>query len=178
MITPCLPLCAAVCALTGLGGAPAAPIGGSRAKFAPFDRGYEDERRSGIKSWRRFRRYGRPQLPAVRAVYGGFQVVGFWRLFQGICSRLASAAPEPPMVAGFSAASNVTLTKIGVKNMSESKERLTYRPEPETRQKIEQWYEADNCRSMNDSSTRPSASTRTTSQPAATICSPWRSPPP
>ena len=33
--------------------------------------------------------------------------------------------------------------------MSESKERLTYRPEPETRQKIEQWYEADNCRSMN-----------------------------
>ena len=34
--------------------------------------------------------------------------------------------------------------------MSESKERLTYRPEPETRQKIEQWYEADNCRSMNE----------------------------
>ena len=30
----------------------------------------------------------------------------------------------------------MTLTKIGVKNMSESKERLTYRPEPETRQKI------------------------------------------
>ena len=34
--------------------------------------------------------------------------------------------------------------------MSENKERLTYRPEPETRQKIEQWYEADNCRSMNE----------------------------
>ena len=34
--------------------------------------------------------------------------------------------------------------------MSESKERLTYRPEPETRQKIEQWYEADNCSSMNE----------------------------
>ena len=34
--------------------------------------------------------------------------------------------------------------------MSESKERLTYRPEPETRQKIERWYEADNCRSMNE----------------------------
>jgi len=34
--------------------------------------------------------------------------------------------------------------------MSESKDRLTYRPEPETRQKIEQWYEADNCRSMNE----------------------------
>lgn len=34
--------------------------------------------------------------------------------------------------------------------MSENKERLTYRPEPETRQKIEQWYEADSCRSMNE----------------------------
>ena len=34
--------------------------------------------------------------------------------------------------------------------MSENKERLTYRQEPETRQKIEQWYEADNCRSMNE----------------------------
>lgn len=34
--------------------------------------------------------------------------------------------------------------------MSENKERLTYRPEPETRQKIEQWYEVDNCRSMNE----------------------------
>ena len=34
--------------------------------------------------------------------------------------------------------------------MSESKERLTYRPEPETRQKIELWYETDNCRSMNE----------------------------
>ena len=34
--------------------------------------------------------------------------------------------------------------------MSESKDRLIYRSEPETRQKIEQWYEADNCRSMNE----------------------------
>lgn len=34
--------------------------------------------------------------------------------------------------------------------MSENKDRLTYRPEPETRQKIEQWYEQDNCRSMNE----------------------------
>ena len=34
--------------------------------------------------------------------------------------------------------------------MSESKERLTYRPDPETRRKIERWYEADNCRSMNE----------------------------
>ena len=44
----------------------------------------------------------------------------------------------------------MTLTKIGVIFVSESKERLTYRPEPETRQKIEQWYEVDNCRSMNE----------------------------
>ena len=34
--------------------------------------------------------------------------------------------------------------------MSEIKERLTYRPEPETRRKIEQWYAAADCRSMND----------------------------
>ena len=34
--------------------------------------------------------------------------------------------------------------------MSEIKERLTYRPEPETRRKIEQWYAATDCRSMND----------------------------
>ena len=44
----------------------------------------------------------------------------------------------------------MTLTKIGVIFVSENKDRLTYRPEPETRQKIEQWYEADNCRSMNE----------------------------
>ena len=34
--------------------------------------------------------------------------------------------------------------------MRDTKDRLTYRPEPETRQKIEQWYERDNCRSMNE----------------------------
>ena len=34
--------------------------------------------------------------------------------------------------------------------MRENKDRLTYRPEPKTRQKIEQWYEQDNCRSMNE----------------------------
>lgn len=32
----------------------------------------------------------------------------------------------------------MTLTKIGVIFVSENKDRLTYRPEPETRQKIEQ----------------------------------------
>ena len=149
MITPCLALWAAVCAPLGLGGV-TVPAKGFKRVFTAFRRVSEDERKSGIKPWRRFRRYGRPQLPAVRAVYGGFQVVGFWRLFQGVCVRLASAIPKPPMVAGFSAASNVTLTKIGVIFVSESKERLTYRPEPETRQKIEQWYEADNCRSMNE----------------------------
>ena len=34
--------------------------------------------------------------------------------------------------------------------MSDNKDRLTYRPDPKTRQKIEQWYERDNCRSMNE----------------------------
>ena len=147
MNTPCLPLCAAVCALSGLGGVPA-PTRGFGTVSPLFGRGYADNRapaeaqrsgfggkrrscgmsdfspfgaemrdmepattRSGIKPWRRFRRYGRPQLPAVRAVYGGFQVVGFWRLFWGVCSQLASAIPKPPMVAGFAAASNMTLTK-------------------------------------------------------------------
>ena len=42
------------------------------------------------------------------------------------------------------------IIQIGGNIVSENKERLTYRPEPETRQKIEQWYEADNCRSMNE----------------------------
>ena len=34
--------------------------------------------------------------------------------------------------------------------MSDNKDRLTYRPEPETKQKIERWYQADNCRSKNE----------------------------
>ena len=34
--------------------------------------------------------------------------------------------------------------------MSDNKDRLTYRPEPETKQKIEQWYQEDNCRSKNE----------------------------
>lgn len=34
--------------------------------------------------------------------------------------------------------------------MNENKERLTYRPEPETRRKIEKWCGAANCRSMNE----------------------------
>ena len=32
--------------------------------------------------------------------------------------------------------------------MSDNKDRLTYRPEPETKQKIERWYQEDNCRSI------------------------------
>ena len=43
MIAPCLPLCAAVCALTGLGGVPA-PLRGFWAVSPPFGRGYEDNR--------------------------------------------------------------------------------------------------------------------------------------
>ena len=34
--------------------------------------------------------------------------------------------------------------------MSDNKDRLTYRPEPETKQKIERWYQEDNCRSRNE----------------------------
>ena len=34
--------------------------------------------------------------------------------------------------------------------MSDNKDRLTYRPEPETKQKIERWYQDDNCRSKNE----------------------------
>ena len=34
--------------------------------------------------------------------------------------------------------------------MSDNKDRLTYRPEPETKQKIERWYQANNCRSKNE----------------------------
>ena len=33
--------------------------------------------------------------------------------------------------------------------MSDNKDRLTYRPEPETKQKIERWYQEDNCRSTS-----------------------------
>ena len=34
--------------------------------------------------------------------------------------------------------------------MSDNKDRLTYRPEPETKQKTERWYREDNCRSKNE----------------------------
>ena len=34
--------------------------------------------------------------------------------------------------------------------MNETKERLTFRPEAETRKKIEYWYGQDGCRSMNN----------------------------
>ena len=34
--------------------------------------------------------------------------------------------------------------------MNDNKDRLTYRPEPETKQKIERWYREDNCRSKNE----------------------------
>ena len=33
---------------------------------------------------------------------------------------------------------------------SETKSRLTFRPSDETRRRIEQWYRADNCSSLND----------------------------
>ena len=34
--------------------------------------------------------------------------------------------------------------------MSDNKDCLTYRPEPETKPKIERWYQEDNCRSKNE----------------------------
>ena len=34
--------------------------------------------------------------------------------------------------------------------MNDNKDRLTYRPEPETKQKIERLYQEDNCRSKNE----------------------------
>lgn len=34
--------------------------------------------------------------------------------------------------------------------MNDNKDRLTYRPEPETKRKIERWYQEDNCRSKNE----------------------------
>lgn len=33
---------------------------------------------------------------------------------------------------------------------NETKDRLAFRMHPETKRKIQQWYEADNCRSMNE----------------------------
>ena len=67
----------------GWGPAPARGLG---AVLPPFGRGCEDERKSGIKLWRRFRRYGRPQLPAVRAVYGGF-TKPYRCMYSGVCFR-------------------------------------------------------------------------------------------
>lgn len=49
---------------------------------------------------------------SLRGFYRSIQVPPFWRLFQGICSRLASAIPKPPMVAGFSAAPNMTSYRL------------------------------------------------------------------
>ena len=34
--------------------------------------------------------------------------------------------------------------------MNDNKNRLTYRPGPETKRKIERWYQEDNCRSKNE----------------------------
>ena len=34
--------------------------------------------------------------------------------------------------------------------MNDNKDRLTYRPEPETKRKIGRWYQEDNCRSKNE----------------------------
>lgn len=49
---------------------------------------------------------------SLRGFYRSIQVHAFWRLFQDVCVQLASAAPEPPMVVGFSAASNMTFYRL------------------------------------------------------------------
>ena len=57
----------------GAGWSPS-PNEGVGTVLPPFGRGCEDERKSGIKPWRHFRRYGQPQLPAVQAVFDLFGI--------------------------------------------------------------------------------------------------------
>lgn len=69
----------------GAGWSPS-PNEGVGTVLPPFGRGCEDERKSGIKPWHHFRRYGQPQLPAVRAVYGGF-ATPLRCMCSGVCFR-------------------------------------------------------------------------------------------
>lgn len=69
----------------GAGWSPS-PNEGVGTVLPPFGRGCEDERKSGIKPWRHFRRYGQPQLPAVRAVYGDF-ATPLRCMCSGVCFR-------------------------------------------------------------------------------------------
>ena len=58
--------------------------------FGAFRAFFEDERKSRIKGWRLNRRSAQSLLPAVRAVYGGFQGGRLWRLLNGLSDEVAS----------------------------------------------------------------------------------------
>lgn len=58
--------------------------------FGGFLGSAEDEGKSRIKGWRRYRRSARTHLPAVRTVYGGFRRSRKWRLLGKVLEELAS----------------------------------------------------------------------------------------
>ena len=64
------------------------------SEFSPFSAETSDMElavtKSRIKDWRRNRRSAQSLLPAVRAVYGGFQRSWLWRLLNGLLEWLAS----------------------------------------------------------------------------------------
>ena len=76
------------------GGQHPCPGGGFRAAFGRIFGDVlgsaEDEGRSRIKGWRRYRRSARTHLPAVRTVYEGFQRSRKWRLLGKVLEELAS----------------------------------------------------------------------------------------
>ena len=85
-VRPCEPLCEL------LPGGDSVPLTGEgfRAVFEDFFGSVEDEGKSRIKGWRRYRRSARTHLPAERTVYGGFQRSRKWRLLDKVLLRLAS----------------------------------------------------------------------------------------
>ena len=60
---------------------------------------------------------------------------------------MVSAFPKSPVLQGFSRMSYREMEKF---MGNENRERLALRMQPETRRRIEQWYAADNCQSMNE----------------------------
>ena len=64
------------------------------SKFSPLSAETRDMElaptNSRIKGWRLNRRSAQPLLPAVRAVYEGFQGGRLWRLLREVLERLAS----------------------------------------------------------------------------------------
>lgn len=60
---------------------------------------------------------------------------------------MASAFPKSPVLQDFSRMSYEEMEEF---MGNENRERLPLRIQPETRRRIEQWYAADNCQSMNE----------------------------